>query len=164
MKQIAMVKATLPCAILLFMMTDQCLVSSIANDKMMSIFDPEFQAQNEEIYGISADEYLHYIIPQQFIVGFNETIVSDTYNVKQYVHSILKNGGFVNATALWFYQTSTLVGVTIAGVDDALYTLLEHDANVLFIEPVRDDTSYSFIPSFDIDIPFHPAAIATHIP
>ena len=105
-------------------------------ERALSIFDPEFQTSNEELYGISPDEYMQYIIPQQFIVGFDETIVSDTTNVKQYIHTILTTGGFVNATALWYYQTTTFVGVTIAGVDDALYNALKLDPTVVLIEPV----------------------------
>ena len=116
---------------------DIALAVSSAKSKD-SIFDPEFQIRNEEIYGINSDEYMQYIIPQQFIVGFNETTVSDTINVKQYIQTILKTGGFSNATALWYYQTATFVGVTIDGVDDALYTVLELDPNVVFIEPVRE--------------------------
>ena len=107
-------------------------------DDVMSIFDPNFQVLHEQKYDISTDEYTQYIIPQQFIVGFNETIISDTTNVKQYIHSILKAGEFVNATALWFYQTTIFVGVTIAGVDDVLYAVLKRDPNVIFIEPVRE--------------------------
>jgi hypothetical protein len=133
-----MMKSTLASAILLFILGGQGITSSNTNNNTMSIFDPAFQVRNEEIYGITADEYMHYIIPQQFIVGFNESIVSDTNTVKHYIHTILKSGGFSNATALWYYQTTTFVGVTIAGVDDALYTELERDPNVVFIEPVRN--------------------------
>ena len=133
-------KSTLASAILLFILS-QCIQSSsnVDSNKTTSIFDPAFQIRTEEIYGITADEYMHYVIPQQFIVGFNETIVSDSNTVKLYIHGILNSGGFSNATALWYYQTITFVGVTIAGVDDALYTALERDPNVVFIEPVRQN-------------------------
>ncbi len=124
-------------------------------ERALSIFDPEFQASNEELYGISPDEYMQYIIPQQFIVGFDETIVSDTSdttNVKQYIHTILETGGFANATALWFYQTTTFVGATIAGVDDALYNALKLDSTVVFIEPVGGSALHSSI--VNIQFPF----------
>jgi hypothetical protein len=136
-----MVKAIIYVILLLISTGQDILVSSTNSNGLnvgggLSIFDPEFQVRHEEMYGITSDEYMQYIIPQQFIVGFNETVVSDTINIKQYIHAKIKSGGFVNATALWYYQTTTFVGVTIAGVDDALYTALELDPNVVFIEPV----------------------------
>ena len=143
-----MIKTAFPFVLLLLISTGRGILASNTNRQAndvgssLSIFDPEFQIRNEEKYGISADEYMQYIIPQQFIVGFHETIVSDSINVRQFVHNILKTGGFVNATVLWYYQTATFVGVTIAGVDDALYTTLGSDPNVVFIEPVRERISF----------------------
>ena len=124
-------------------------------ERTLSIFDPEFQTSNEELYGISPEEYMQYIIPQQFIVGFDETIVSDTTNVKQYIHTILKTGGFVNATALWYYQTTTFVGATIAGVDDALYNTLKLDPTVVLIEPVGGIALHSSNINILVFVPQH---------
>jgi hypothetical protein len=146
-----MVKSTLVSVILLFILRGQDIQSFNTNNNNMSIFDPVFQVQNEEKYGITSDEYMHYIIPQQFIVGFNETIISHGNTMKRYIHAILKSGGFTNATALWYYQTPKFVGVTIAGVDDALYTVLELDPNVVFIEPVRE-TNVLFISKSSISV------------
>jgi hypothetical protein len=94
----------------------------------------EFQVKIEELYGLSSDVYEKYIIPQQFILGFDATKVSNTTH---YLRDMLQTGGFVNATILWHYHTTTFTGATIAGVDDLLYATLEHDPNILFIEPVR---------------------------
>jgi hypothetical protein len=89
--------------------------------------------ETEEIYGLTPEEYQQYVVPEQYIIGLNGETVS---NATTYIQNILQKGSFVNATALWHYQTTTLTGVTIAGMDDQLYTVIQSDPNVIFIEPV----------------------------
>lgn len=102
------------------------------NDDDWGRFDDELD--DEEIYGISPEEYRQFVIPEQYIIGLNSETVS---NASNFIGGILQKGGFVNATALWHYKTTTLTGATVAGVDDHLYTVLQNDPNVIFIEPVR---------------------------
>jgi hypothetical protein len=103
-------------------------------------FDDDLEAGTEAYYGLTPEEYSQNVIPEQYIIGFDETKVS---NATTYVAEILRKGGFNNATALWHYQTTTFTGVTVAGVDDRLYAAFQDDPNVVFIEPVSTEVSYS---------------------
>lgn len=98
-------------------------------------FDDELEAAEEDIYGLQPQEYQQYVVPEQYIIGLNGANVS---NATTYVQDILQKGNFVNATALWHYQTTTLTGVTIAGMDNYLYHVFQDDPNVVFIEPVSN--------------------------
>jgi hypothetical protein len=96
-------------------------------------FDDALETKTEEIYGLKPEEYQQFVVPEQYIIGLNGANVS---NATTYVQDILEKGSFVNATALWHYQSATLTGVTIAGMDDHLYTVFQDDPNVIFMEPV----------------------------
>jgi hypothetical protein len=103
-------------------------------ERLTDVLDAELISMAENIYNVTHDQYLHYVIPQQFIIGFDETKVT---NVTLYWNDLLRKENFMNVTTLWYYQTNTFTGVTVAGVDDILYNTIQLDPYVVFIEPVR---------------------------